>query len=204
VSWAPRFARLVTRVVVRAPALWRLFRPALARTFDRLAPTWDTRAVDQVRLGAIRLAFDAIERAPRTVLDLGTGTGSVARLAAELWPEAEIIGVDVSAGMVEQARRRATDARQRYEVADAARLPYPDEAFELVALNNMIPFFDELARVTAPGGRLAIAFSRGSETPIFVPLERVRAELVRRNFSHVTIFSNGPGQSLLARKPERS
>jgi ubiquinone/menaquinone biosynthesis C-methylase UbiE len=204
VRWAPRFARFVTQVVVRVPWLWRVFRPALSATFDRLAPTWDTRSVDQVRLGAIELAFDAVEQPPRTVLDLGTGTGSVARFAAGRWPDAEITGVDVSPGMIEEARRLATTPRQRYDVADAFRLPYPDGAFELVALNNMIPFFDELARVTAPGGRVAIAFSRGPETPIWVPLDRVRRELERRNFSHVTTFSNGPGQSLLAQKGDRA
>jgi len=204
VRLAPRFARFVTQVVVRVPWLWRVFRPALSATFDRLAPTWDTRSVDQIRLGAIMLAFDAVEPPPRTVLDLGTGTGSVARHTAERWPEAEITGADVSPGMVEEARRRATGERQRYDVADASRLPYPDAAFELVALNNMIPFFDELARVTAPGGRVAIAFSRGPDTPIWVPLDRVRAELERRNFAHITTFSNGPGQSLLAVKGDRA
>ena len=203
-NWAPRFARFVTQVVVRVPWLWRLFRPALTRTFDRLAPTWDSRSVDQIRLGAIALALDAVERPPQTVLDLGTGSGSVARQAAARWPDAEIIGADVSPGMVEEARRRATSARQRYDVADASRLPYSDGAFELVALNNMIPFFDELARVTAPGGRVAIGFSRGPDTPIWVPLDRVRAELERRNFAHITTFSNGLGQSLLARKNDRA
>jgi ubiquinone/menaquinone biosynthesis C-methylase UbiE len=204
VNWAPRFARFVTQVVVRVPWLWRLFRPALTRTFDRLAPTWDSRSVDQIRLGAMALALDAVERPPQTVLDLGTGSGSVARHAAERWPDAEITGADVSAGMVEEARRRATSARQRYDVADASRLPYADGAFDLVALNNMIPFFDELARVTAPGGRVAIAFSRGPDTPIWVPLDRVRAELERRNFAHITTFSNGLGQSLLAQKLDRT
>jgi ubiquinone/menaquinone biosynthesis C-methylase UbiE len=203
VNWAPRFARFVTQVVVRMPWLWRLFRPALTRTFDRLAPTWDSRSVDQIRLGAIALALDAVEPPPQTVLDLGTGSGSVARQAAARWPDAEITGADVSAGMVEEARRRATSARQRYDIADASRLPYADGAFQLVALNNMIPFFDELARVTAPGGRVAIAFSRGPETPIWVPLDRVRAELEKRNFAHITTFSNGLGQSLLARKNDQ-
>jgi SAM-dependent methyltransferase len=124
-------------------------------------------------------------------------------LAAERWPEADVTGADVSRGMVEQARLRSTSGRQRYEVADASNLPYPDGAFELVAMNNMIPFFDEIERVTAPGGQVAIAFSRGPQTPIWVPLERVRSELERRNFSHVATFSGGPGLSLLARKADR-
>ena len=41
------------------------------------------------------------------------------------------------------------------DVGDASALPYESAAFDLVTLNNMIPFFDELARVTAPGGYVA-------------------------------------------------
>ena len=42
--------------------------------------------------------------------------------------------------------------RVRFEQADAVRLPFEDGSFDLVQLANMIPFFDELARVAAPGG----------------------------------------------------
>jgi hypothetical protein len=41
VTWGQRFARLVTDLVVRVPALWPLLRPALTRIFDRIAPQWD-------------------------------------------------------------------------------------------------------------------------------------------------------------------
>jgi ubiquinone/menaquinone biosynthesis C-methylase UbiE len=198
------FARLVTSIVVRVPWLWRVFRRPLTANFDRLAPEWDSTRVHEVSLSAMRAALDGVERPPRTVLDLGTGSGAVARLAAARWPEAEVVGADVSAEMVGEARRLATTGTQRYDVADASRLPYDDGAFELVTMNNMIPFFDELARVTAPGGQVAISYSRGASTPIWVPLERVRAELERRNFPHIAIFSSGPGLSLLARKGDRS
>ena len=142
-------------------------------------------------------ALDAVGDA-RRALDVGTGSGAVARLLAEHWPEAEVTGVDVSAGMVEEARRLGGE---RYDVGDAAALPYGDAAFDLVTLNNMIPFFDELARVTAPGGHVAIAYSMGPRTPIWVPLERVRAELERRGFLHVADFRAGTGVALLARRP---
>jgi hypothetical protein len=69
-----------------------------------------------------------------------------------------------------------------------------------VTLNNMIPFFDELARVTATGGAVAVCYTRGAETPIWVPLARVRRELERRGFAHVGDFAVGPGLALLARK----
>ncbi len=198
------FARLVTSIVVRVPGLWRLFRRPLTANFDRLAPEWDATRVHEVSLGAMRAALDGVERPPRTALDLGTGSGAVARLVAARWPDATVVGADVSREMVNEARRLATTAAQRYDVADASRLPYDDGAFELVTMNNMIPFFDELARITAPGGRVAVPYSRGAATPIWVPLERVQAELERRNFSHVATFSSGQGLSLLARKDDQS
>ena len=197
-----RFARLVTMAVVRVPFLWRFFRGPLTRTFDRLAPVWDATRVDRSRLQPMIAALEALPDPPARVLDVGTGTGAVARLAAELWPAAQVAGIDASAGMVAEARRLASTDRERYEVADASSLPFENGSFDLLTLNNMIPFFDELARVTAPGGIVAIAYSMGPRTPIWVPLERVRAELERRGFAHVADFPAGGGISLLARKDE--
>ena len=82
------------------------------------------------------------------------------------------------------------------------RCRIPDGSFELVTQLNMIPFFDEIARVTAPRGYVAVAFSRGAQTPIWVPLDRVRTELERRGFSHVANFSAGAGVALLAQRAD--
>jgi ubiquinone/menaquinone biosynthesis C-methylase UbiE len=195
-----RFVRFATDAIVRLPWLWRLFRRPLTRNFDRLAPEWDATRVDPLRQRAMVAALDALPGEPRRVLDLGTGTGSIARVAAGRWPGAEVVGVDASAAMVAEARRLTGSARERYEVADASGLPFEDGSFDLVTLNNMIPFFDELARVTAPGGYVAIAYSMGSRTPIWVPLERVRDELQRRGFLHIADFEAGTGVALLARR----
>jgi ubiquinone/menaquinone biosynthesis C-methylase UbiE len=192
-----RFARFVTDVVVRAPFLWRIFRGRMTRQFDRLAPEWDGTRVSLARLAPMIAALDAAG-SPLHALDVGTGTGAVARLMAERWPSAEVTGVDVSRGMIEEARRLGSE---RYDVGDASALPYDDGAFDLVTLNNMIPFFDEIARVTSPGGHVAVSYSMGPQTPIWVPLERVRAELERRGFQHVADFSVGTGVALLARRP---
>ena len=199
-----RFARVVTTVVVRVPALWRVFRRPMAKNFDRLAGEWQATRVDERRLAPMATALDAIEQPPRTVLDLGTGTGAAARLAATRWPDAAVTGADVSPGMIAEAQRLAGSPAERYEVADAAHLPFADGSFELVMLNNMIPFFDEVARVTAPGGHVAVAFALGAATPIYVPLDRVRRELEQRGLVHVADFSGGEGLSLLARRPEAS
>ncbi|HYA08381.1 MAG TPA: methyltransferase domain-containing protein, partial [Gaiellaceae bacterium] len=87
-----------------------------------------------------------------------------------------------------------------FQVGDASELPFDDAAFELVTLANMIPFFDELARVTASGGTVVFSFSRGAETPIYVSPERIRRELGRRGFSQFADFSAGPATALLARR----
>jgi ubiquinone/menaquinone biosynthesis C-methylase UbiE len=195
-----RFARLVTSTVVRAPFLWRFFRGSLTRTFDRLAPEWDGTRIDRSKLAPMVAALESLPDPPARVLDTGTGSGAVARLAAELFPEARVTGIDASAGMITEARRLASSDRERYDVADASALPFADASFDLVTLNNMIPFFDELARVTAPGGAVAVCYTRGAETPIWVPLDRVRRDLERRGFSHVGDFAVGPGLALLARK----
>jgi ubiquinone/menaquinone biosynthesis C-methylase UbiE len=199
VTLGQRFARLVTDLVTRFPVLWRVFRGPLRRNFDRLAPTWDSLRVTERYLSPMQTALAAVEPPPARILDVGTGTGGGARLSAARWPGAEIVGVDLSAAMIAEARTRATSEHERYEVADASALPFPGGSFDLVTLVNMIPFYDELARVTAPQGAVAIAFTRGAGTPIYVPFERVDAELRRRGFSEISHFEAGDGISLLAR-----
>jgi SAM-dependent methyltransferase len=198
---AESLARLVTDAVVRNPRLWRVFRRRLRDRFDELAPTWETR-IGPYHLGALDLALADV-RPPGRVLDLGTGTGVVAKALSERYPEAEVVGIDLSPGMIDEAVRNLPPelaGRVRFEVGDAAKLDYPDAAFDLVVLSNMIPFFDELARVTAPGGTLVLSFSRGEETPIYVPFGRLRDELGRRGFAEFAEFSAEPATALRAER----
>jgi ubiquinone/menaquinone biosynthesis C-methylase UbiE len=198
-TFGQRFARFVTDLVVRRPVLWRLFRGAMRRQFDRLAPVWDAqRRPDS--FAPVEAALERLPAPPRRVLDLGTGTGSVARIVAERFPDADVIGVDISPRMLDEARRRTDSSRVSYQQADAERLPFEGASFDLVTLGNMIPFFDELARVVAPGGHVLLAFSAGAETPIYVPFERLRSELERRGFTEFADVSAGRGSALFASK----
>jgi ubiquinone/menaquinone biosynthesis C-methylase UbiE len=176
--------------------LWSLFRRPLARMFDRMAPTWDSTRVTPAHLVALDAALAQIGDASR-ILDLGTGTGAAARLLAGRWPEAEVTGADISPEMVREAQARGS--RETYVVADASALPFASGAFDLVVLLNMIPFYDELARVTAPGGTVVLAYSRGAGTPIYTPVERSQAELGRRGFDTFLNVAGGDGTALLAR-----
>jgi ubiquinone/menaquinone biosynthesis C-methylase UbiE len=197
-----KFARFTTNQVLRRPGAWRMLRGLTRLQFDRIAPVWDrNRSPDA--FASLEAALDSVETPPRRVLDLGTGTGSAAFISADRWPEAEVVGVDLAGGMLEEARRKTPPEmgdRVSFEEADAARLPFPDASFDLVTLANMIPFFDELHRVLAPGGAIAFSFSAGPETPIYVPPERLRAELSRRGFSDFADFAAGSGTALVARK----
>jgi len=191
-----RIARWITDAVVRRPVLWRLLRGRMRDMFERIAPTWETR-IGPHHLGALRLALEDIAP-PSRVLDVGTGTGVAAVALADWFPSAEVTGVDLSPAMLAEAQRKG--GRVRYEVADAAHLPFGDGSFDLVVLMNAVPFFDELARVTAPGGTVAFSFSRGTETPIYVGDERLRVELGRRGFTDCAAFGADPATALRARK----
>ena len=81
------------------------------------------------------------------------------------------------------------------------RLPFPDASFDLVSLANMIPFFPELGRVTAPGGSVVFSFSGGPDTPIYVPPDVLRTELAKQGFADFADFAAGNGTALMARKP---
>jgi SAM-dependent methyltransferase len=199
-----RFARVATNAVVRWPGLWRLFRPALERQFDWLAPRWESLR-SPGGLASLDAALEALETPPGRALDLGTGTGAAAFATARRWPEAEVVGVDLSHEMIEEARRRTPlelQGRVRFEVGDSSALPFPDASFDLLVLVNMIPFFDEIARVVRTGGYAVISFSSGSGTPIYVAAERLRTELGRRGFEQFADVREGVGTALLARKAE--
>jgi ubiquinone/menaquinone biosynthesis C-methylase UbiE len=118
-----------------------------------------------------------------------------------------VVGVDLAEGMLAEARRKTPSElaeRVRFESGDASALPFADGSFEVVAHANMIPFFDELERVLAPGGQAVFAFSLGPRTPIYVTPERLREELGRRGFTEFAEFTAGKGTALLARKAVRA
>jgi ubiquinone/menaquinone biosynthesis C-methylase UbiE len=201
-----KFARLATNAAVRNPRVWRYFRPLVRRQFDALAPVWESMRMED-SLASYEAGLEALPAAPVRALDLGTGTGAGAVAIARRFPEADVVGADLSGDMLDEARRRLPDelrGRITFERADASALPFADGSFQLVAHANMIPFFDELARVLAPGGHALFAFSSGPTTPIYVRPEKLKAQLSRRGFTEFAELAAGRGNGLLARKPDRA
>lgn len=199
-----RFARLATTLVVKRPVVWRLLRRPMRRMFNELAPRWDSLRTAGA-LDAYREALAVVDPPPRRALDVGTGTGAGALEIARRWPDVEVLGVDLAERMIAEARRKTPPElahRVRFAVADAARLPYEDRAFDLVTLLNVVPFFGELARVVRRGGTVVVSFSLGRETPIWVPPDRLRGELARAGFADFRELEAGTGTALLARRGE--
>ena len=197
-----RFARFVTNLVVARPEAWRIVRPIFRRQWDHRAATWEqSRRPDS--FDPIKAGLDLLPSPPRRVLDVGTGTGGAAFAIAARFPDAKVVGVDLSSEMVDRARAKVSGpfvGRLAFQQADASSLPFPPEDFDLVTHSNMIPFFDETARVLRPGGHAIYAFSSGTETPIYVPLDRLQDELQKRGFTEFARSSAGRGMALVARK----
>ncbi|KAA3663243.1 MAG: methyltransferase domain-containing protein [Chloroflexi bacterium] len=97
------------------------------------------------------------------VLDVACGTGVLARFAANLvGPTGFVTGLDVNDGMLEVARRSASQIEWRQSVAE--QLPFEDNNFDTVVSQFGLMFFEdqvkalqEMMRVLRPGGHLAVA-----------------------------------------------
>src|SRR5690349_21079600 len=65
-----------------------------------------------------------------SVLDVGSGTGSLALAVAEAFPNARVTAIDPSTAYVSAARKRAPNHRVRFAVGNAQALELPSERFE--------------------------------------------------------------------------
>jgi SAM-dependent methyltransferase len=130
--------------------------------------------------GAERLVELTAPRPGERVLDVGCGTGAVARrVAGALGARGRVVGVDVNEGMLRVAKAvTPAEAAVEWKAASATSLPFPDASFDVVLSQQMLQFVPEPAmavremhRVLAPGGRLAISVCRPLErAPGYVPL----------------------------------
>jgi len=136
----------------------------IAREFGRASNTYEQASRLQRLMGDAMLArLTQQNAAPRNILDLGCGTGWFTRALQNRFPEAQIVGVDLSAGMIERARS-SSPANIQWLTADAESLPFSADTFDLVFSNLMIQWCQypqtvlaQCRRLLRPEGRLAIS-----------------------------------------------
>jgi SAM-dependent methyltransferase len=137
-----------------------------------VAGTYDEVYVPRIFIPWARLLLErAALRPGEAVLDIATGPGTVARIAAErLGAQGRVVGADFSEAMIAIARskpRIAGAAPIEYLVSPAAPLDVDDQAFDVVTCQQGLQFFPdrpaavkEMYRALKPGGRLVAAVWR--------------------------------------------
>jgi len=155
---------------------------AIEKMFDAVAPRYDllnrvlSLGIDRYwRTRAVRLLSD---EQPARVLDVATGTADLAIKAERMLHPREVVGIDLSAEMLEYGRakidRLGLTPRISLVQGDAEDLPFPDDAFDAALVAFGVRNFEDLdaglrgiRRVLRPGAALVVLeFSRPRTFPI--------------------------------------
>lgn len=161
--------------------------------FDRIAERYDllnrilSLGIDQRWRKLTTSALELPEGG--RVLDLATGTADLAMLVARREPTVSIVGLDPSARMLEVGRRKVgaagLDGRIELVQGDAQELPFEDDSFDGTCIAfgiRNVPdrprALREMARVTKPGGRVAILELSEPRKGLLGPLARFHVHTV--------------------------
>jgi malonyl-CoA O-methyltransferase len=127
------------------------------RRFDRAAPTFHSASFlhDEARLRLLE-RLDGLRVTGGTLVDLGSGLGQGAAQLSEQYPQARVLAVDTSPGML----RHSAAGEASLVAGDAAQLPLPDRSVDLMFANLVLPWcrpdllFAEARRVLTADGVL--------------------------------------------------
>ncbi len=147
--------------------------------YDRMAAGYERWWAPVLAPSAVALLDrldGAISSGARDLLDVGTGTGTLAIAALRRWPEVRVTGIDASSEMLGAAEallgERVPDGRERFrgQVAFAAELPFDDatvdaamSSFVLQLVPSRAAALREIRRVLRPGGTLAYVTWMGED-----------------------------------------
>ncbi len=153
--------------------------------FNNIAPTYDTlnhRLSWDIDKGWRKKAIAQLQPfSPRHILDIATGTGDFAILAARMLTPEKLIGADISEGMMDIGRQKVKRARLEqiisFEKEDCLQLSYPENSFDAVTAAFGIRNFPdldrglkEIFRVLKPDGHLSIV---ELTSPVAFPMKQL-------------------------------
>jgi trans-aconitate 2-methyltransferase len=135
--------------------------------------TWNPEQYLKFAQPRLRPALDLVAHLttadPRTVYDLGCGTGNITRLLAQRWPNAQVTGIDASAEMLSEAAQQPASIRwvqqslADWTPTDAADVIYSNAALHWLPQHASL--FPDLVEKLAPGGILAVQMPRNFLAP---------------------------------------
>jgi ubiquinone/menaquinone biosynthesis C-methylase UbiE len=181
-------------------------KQAVQAQFGRQASLYTVSQVHRESAGLAELLRLAAPSSDARALDIATGIGFTALAVA---PQCRrVIGLDLTLGMVHEARRLAGErgvSNVRFCLGDAEAVPFRDNTFDLVTCRHAAHHFpniaralSEMARVAAPGGRVILDDTCTPDAPELAAL--MNEWEVRRDPSHI---ANHP-PSLLRAMLEKS
>jgi SAM-dependent methyltransferase len=111
------------------------------------------------------------------------------------------VAVDLSPAMLERATRNASKSESsiRFAAANAARLPFVPDVFDLVTVQNAFPVPRELVRVLRPGGWVVLSYSAGGPVVPWI-VRSLTAQLRALGCEDVETRQVHTGRYFLARK----
>jgi ubiquinone/menaquinone biosynthesis C-methylase UbiE len=135
--------------------------------FQRWSSTYERswlqpRLFEPTRQAVLGMIEHHLPTQPNTVLDVGCGTGQLLRLIHERWPDADLMGIDPTPGMVERAQQLTPSAT--FDVSFAEALPVPDASvgiavstFAFHHWSKQAAGLREVVRVLQPEGYFFLA-----------------------------------------------
>jgi trans-aconitate 2-methyltransferase len=143
---------------------------------------WDAKAYDRVSDPQARWALDVVARIegrPGSILDAGCGSGRVTELLLDRFPDSDVIAVDSSASMIDQARERLERHGKRVVLTEQSLLrPIPfsvdvifsNAVFHWIGDHDLL--FANLAACLKPGGQLVAQWGgRGNVARLFAAVD---------------------------------
>lgn len=123
-----------------------------AAAYERFMGRWSARLAP--------LLLDAVAlRSPRSVVDVGCGTGHLAAAVVARWPGCQVLGIDPSGPFVAAALERLAGTSATARVGDALELPIADGSVDAALASLVLNFVpdpqratSEMSRVTRAGG----------------------------------------------------
>jgi len=139
-----------------------LDRQRIRKAFDKAADSYDEAAVLQKEVCSRLLEkLDLTRVSPEWVLDAGTGTGEAVSALQKKYKNTNLVLLDLSERMLEQAVRQSKQTETYAVCGDIESLPFADESFDLVFSNLVLQWCNdvgvaltEFRRVLKPGGLL--------------------------------------------------